>query len=130
MFYGQGYAGSGARRYAAVHAGSRIEGASPHALVKILFDELLLALDTAVVAERHCDRVKASDKQARAMSIIHALEASLDFEQGGEIASGLAAIYREARRLLLTGSRERDPKPVEQARAIIGEIADAWEKIG
>ena len=48
MFYNQGYAGSAAaRRYAAVHSGSRIEGATPHALVKILFDELLIALDAA-----------------------------------------------------------------------------------
>ena len=49
MFYNQGYAGnSAARRYAAVHSGSRTEGATPHGLVKILFDELLLALDDSV----------------------------------------------------------------------------------
>ena len=51
MFYNQGYAGnSAARRYAAVHSGSRTEGATPHGLVKILFDELLLALDAAALA--------------------------------------------------------------------------------
>ena len=131
MFYGQGYAGMGAaRRYAAVHAGSRIEGASPHGLVKILFDELLFALDAAALAERQADRAKASDKQARAMSILHALESSLDFDRGGEIAVGLSQIYREARRLLIAGARERRPEDVEQARAMIGEIAEAWERIG
>lgn len=130
MFYNQGYAGgSAARRYAAVHSGSRTEGATPHGLVKILFDELLLAMDAAALAERNGDRMKVSDKQARAMSILFALEASLDFDKGGDVAGGLAQIYRESRRLLLAGAKERSAAPVEQARAMIAEIADAWNQI-
>ncbi|MGE4323258.1 MAG: flagellar export chaperone FliS [Sphingobium sp.] len=129
--FNQGYAGmAAARRYAAVHSGSRIEGATPHALVRILFDELLLALDTAALAERSGDRVKVSDKQARAMSILFALESSLDHDKGGDIAAGLARIYREARRLLLLGARDKVAGPVEQARAMVGEIAEAWNQIG
>jgi flagellar protein FliS len=132
MFYNQnGYGGGlAARRYAAVHSGSRIEGATPHALVKVLFDELLLALDAAALAESHGDRMKVSDKQARAMSILFALETSLDFDKGGDIAMGLAQIYREARRLLLIGAKERKAGPVEQARVMIAEIAEAWNQIG
>ena len=131
MFYNQGYAGgSAARRYAAVHSGSRTKGATPHGLVKILFDELLLALDAAALAERQGDRMKVSDKQARAMSILFALESSLDFDKGGDVATGLAQIYREARRLLLVGAKERSADPVDQARAIVAEIADAWSQIG
>lgn len=131
MFYNQGYAGTtAARRYAAVHSGSRIEGATPHALVKLLFDELQIALDAAALAERQNDRMKVSDKQARAMSILFALESSLDYDKGGEIAVGLAQIYREARRLLLVGAKERSADPVDQARTMIAEIADAWNQIG
>ncbi|MFK4794302.1 flagellar export chaperone FliS [Sphingobium sp. ZW T5_29] len=131
MFYSQGYAGNrAARGYAAVHSGSRIEGATPHALVKVLFDELLIALEATGLAERNNDRLKVSDKQARAMSILIALESSLDFDRGGDVAMGLAQIYREARRLLLVSAKERDPQPVEQARDMIAEIADAWGQIG
>lgn len=131
MFYNQGYAGaSAARRYAAIHSGSRTEGATPHALVKILFDELLLALEAAALAERHGDRVKVSDKQARAMSILFALESSLDFDKGGDVSVGLAQIYREARRLLLVGAKERSADPVDRAHAMVAEIADAWNQIG
>lgn len=131
MFYNQGYAGStAARRYAAIHSGSRTEGATPHALVKILFDELQIALDAASLAEQNGDRMKVSDKQARAMSILFALESSLDFDKGGDIAMGLAQIYREARRLLLVGAKERSVQPVDQARIMIAEIAEAWSQIG
>ena len=131
MFYSQqGYAGANAaRRYAAVHSGSRIEGATPHALVKVLFDELMIALEATALAERNNDRLKVSDKQARAMSILIALESSLDFDKGGDIAMGLAQIYREARRLLLLSAKERSPEHAEQARDIIAEIADAWNQI-
>ena len=131
MSYNQGYAGAAAaRRYAAVHSGSRTEGATPHALVKILFDELGLALEAAALAERNGDRMKVSDKQARAMSILFALESSLDFDKGGDVAVGLAQIYREARRLLLVGAKERSAEPVDEARLLIAEIADAWNQIG
>ncbi|MFB0872938.1 MULTISPECIES: flagellar export chaperone FliS [unclassified Sphingobium] len=131
MFYNQGYAGgTAARRYAAVHSGSRTEGATPHGLVKILFDELILALEAAALAERNGDRMKVSDKQARAMSILFALESSLDHDKGGDIAMGLAQIYREARRLLMQGAKERSAAPIDQARAMIAEIADAWNQIG
>ena len=116
MFYNQGYAGGTAmRRYAAVHAGSRIEGATPHALVKILFDELLIALDAAALAERNGDRTKAADKQTRAMSILFALESTLDHDKGGDIALGLAQIYREARRLLLY-----TPKSAKEIAYLLG----------
>lgn len=131
MFYNQGYAGgTAARRYAAVHSGSRTEGATPHGLVKILFDELILALEAAALAERNGDRMKVSDKQARAMSILFALESSLDHDKGGDIAMGLAQIYREARRLLMQAAKERSAAPIDQARAMIAEIADAWNQIG
>jgi flagellar protein FliS len=131
MFYNQGYAGgAAARRYAAVHSGSRTESATPHGLVKILFDELLLSLEAAALAERQGDRMKVSDKQARAMSILFALESSLDYDKGGDVAVGLSQIYREARRLLLVGVKERSAAPVDQARAMIEEIADAWGQIG
>ena len=84
----------------------------------------------AALAERQGDRMKVSDKQARAMSILFALESSLDFDKGGDISVGLAQIYREARRLLLVGAKERSADPVDQARAIVAEIADAWSQIG
>lgn len=130
MYYSPSFAGSASRRYAAVHAGSRIESASPHGLVKILFDELLLAMEDAAVALEQADRTKANDKHIRALSIIHALDSSLDFEKGGEIATGLAVIYREARRLMILAYQTGAGQEARKAHAIVAEIADAWNRIG
>ena len=56
-------AGNASRAYAAVHAGSRIERATPHGLVKILFDELLLSFDAAILSQEQGDMAKASEKR-------------------------------------------------------------------
>jgi flagellar protein FliS len=120
--------GAGAR-YRNVDMSSRMEGASPHRLVQILFEELIKATDTMLAAQRLGEAAKRSERQSRALSILHALETSLDFDKGGEIAANLATIYREARRLITLGGREGHPAPVEQARAMLAEIAGAWDDI-
>ena len=130
MYHSTGFAGTASRRYAAVHSGSRIESASPHGLVKILFDELLLAIDAAALAMEQGERHKATDKYIRAISIIHALDSSLDMEKGGDIAIGLAQIYREARRLMVLAHQTGAHWEAHKAHAIVSEIADAWNRIG
>src|SRR3546814_18406467 len=86
-----GQFGAARARYQSIDMTSRIEGASPHGLVAILFDELLKALDAMTAAIRRGDLGQRGTRQARALSILHGLEASLDFEKGGAIADGLAA---------------------------------------
>jgi flagellar protein FliS len=125
----QGYAAA-SRRYAAIDAGSKVEGANPHQLVKILYDELLLAMDATAVAMRNGDDRKVRDRHTRSLTLLHALESSLDFEQGGEIAVNLAIIYREARKRILAALSDQDAEKILSARAIIADIASAWAMIG
>ena len=122
--------GAARARYQSVDMSSRIEGASPHRLVAILFDELLKALDAMAAAVRRGDVAQRGTRQARALSILHGLEGSLDFEKGGDIADGLNAIYKEARRLTLAGGRANDAEQILQAREMLHEIASAWDAIG
>ena len=118
------------KRYAAVDTGSRVEGATPHQLVRILYDELILALDTSALALKAGDRHKCLDRQTRALAILHALETSLDHERGGDIAKNLSVVYREVRRRTLQATSTNDPAPMDQARAFIADIAIAWNQIG
>lgn len=129
MYVPRGQFGARAR-YQSVDLASRIEGASPHQLVAIMFEELSRTLDAMAVAAERGDYVQRGQRQARALSIVSGLETSLDFEKGGEIARGLASIYREARRLIVAGGREREPVSVRNAREMLDEIAGAWTAIG
>ena len=115
--------------YNSIDVTSRIEGASPHRLVSILFEELLKALEAMAAAQQRGDLGQRGSRQARALAILSGLETSLDFEKGGEIAKGLAAIYREARRLVMAAADENSAAPVMQAREMLKEIASAWDGI-
>lgn len=116
-------------RYRDIDVAARVEGASPHALIAILFDELLKALDTMTAATSSGDMARVNAAQARAMSLLHGLEGGLDFDKGGEIARSLGTIYREARRLVGVTGAER-PAALAQAREMVADIAGAWTAIG
>ncbi|MGZ8359170.1 MAG: flagellar export chaperone FliS [Allosphingosinicella sp.] len=130
MFVPRGQYKSASAHYRNVDLESRIEGATPHQLVVLMFEELLKSLDAMVVAAPRGDYQQRIRRQSRAVSLLHGLEGSLDYAKGGEIAEGLAAIYREARRLVMAGGRENDAEQIVKARAMLDEIASAWSQIG
>ena len=121
---------AGTARYQSVDIASRIEGATPHQLVQIMYEELLKALDAMAFATARGDYVQRGQQQSKALGVLTGLETSLDFDKGGQIAVDLVAIYREARRLVVAGGRENDARMVSQAREMIQEIAAAWDAIG
>lgn len=128
MYMARGQFGAKAR-YQRVEVASRVEGADAHELVAMLYEELLRSLDAMALAAERGDYVRRGERQARALRLISGLETSLDFDQGGDIAAGLARIYREARRLVIAGGREGDPAKVTQAREMVAGIAEAWAGI-
>jgi flagellar secretion chaperone FliS len=129
MYMAQTRFGAAQARYQNVDLASRIEAASPHRLVAILLDELLKSLDAMAAACRVSDFAQRGQRQSRALAILHGLEGSLDYDKGGDIAASLAAIYGQARRLILAGAAENDPAHLVKARDMIAEIASAWDAI-
>ncbi len=131
MFMSNGYGafGGAKARYQTVDVSSQVEGASPHRLIGILFEELIKALEIMMAAQRAGQRNKVIDKMSRASTILLALETSLDYKNGGDIAVNLAKVYRESRRLVQLSGRSNDPELVELAKSYLSGIVDAWEQI-
>jgi flagellar protein FliS len=129
MFVARGQFNAARARYQQVDVVSRVEGADPHALVAILYEELLKALDAMAAAAARKDFGQRGERQARALRLLSGLEMSLDFEQGGELAVDLARVYREGRRLVIAAGRENDTSKIAQAREMIGGVAEAWAQI-
>jgi flagellar protein FliS len=129
MFLQSGYSGAARARYQAVDVSSQVEGASPHQLVGILFDQLIQSIDTMLAAQRAGNRAKMIERQSKASMILITLETTLDYQAGGDLAINLALVYREGRRLIQLGGRTSTPEPVEEARAMLSEIVDAWRTI-
>lgn len=121
--------GQARMHYEAMSYSSRIEGASPHELVTILYEELVMALALLAFAMKAGDSTKSNAQFGRASGIIHALEAGLDHELGGTLAESLSAIYRSARTEMMvareTGSWER----VERLAQAFTDMSDSWKKI-
>lgn len=117
-------------RYRDIDVAARVEGATPHGLVSIMFEELLKSIGVLQASDAVGDLARRNAAQARAISILHGLETTLDYARGGEIAANLGRIYREARRLLtLPAGRDRQ-SAVQQARQMLETIHGAWEAIG
>ena len=130
MFIPRGQIGSAKARYRSVDLSSRIESASPHQLVVLMYEEALRALEAMSLAIHRGDFARRGQSQARALAIVNSLETSLDFDKGGEVAIGLSRVYREAKKLISAGGRDGDAKPVEAATLMLRQIAEAWSQIG
>lgn len=114
--------------YQDMHA-SRVEGASPHELVTIMFEELLLKLDTAIGHIERGDNAGMLQARARAAAIVNALDESLDFKRGGDTAIALGVIYREAGERLSRANGAMAKDILQSVRAMIAEIYGAWADI-
>lgn len=123
------YSAPGAR-YRDIEVAARVEGATPHGLVMIMFDELLKGLDALGAAEAAQDQARRNAALARAVSLLHGLESALDYKRGGEIAENLGRIYREARRLLGPAPGIDRSAALTQARDMLTTVSGAWEAIG
>jgi flagellar protein FliS len=123
------YAARGAR-YRDIDVAARVEGATPHGLVLIMFDELLKGIDTLGAADGAQDQPRRNAAQARVISLLHGLESSLDYKRGGEIADNLGRIYRESRRLLGPTPGIDRRTALTQARDMLTTVSGAWGAIG
>lgn len=92
--------------YQRVEFDAQVQGASPQELVHICYDQLVLALGTALVANEKGDMRLKSRSMTRAVTALMALEMGID--QGHEMAGVLSDFYGAARKSILASSLEFD----------------------
>lgn len=105
---------------------SRVASASPHGLVSLLYEELLHALDLLTATAKRGTAISGNPHHAKALSIIIALETSIDFTNGGDLAGVLQRIYRSAVHKLNTAAQTNDVAHIAELREAMSEIAYAW----
>ena len=109
-----------------------VESDDPHAMVFLMFEELLRAMNKFVV---NVEDAKGSPEErskalTRALSIIYGLQSSLNYEDGGEIAENLFRLYEYARIQLITDSGNNEIAGTKVAIGALKEISEAWAMIG
>lgn len=123
MFYSR----SPAHAYRKVGIESDVAGASPHRLVKLLYDG---AIGTVRAAREHLRR---GDVPAKCAAIVKAirlvdegLKAGLDPAHGGPIAGQLASIYDYLVARLLRANLDNDAKALEEVEGLLAGLREAW----
>jgi len=103
----------------------------PHAIVTTMLGELTKAMDLFIsnIDVKTGNTEIKSKNFARALTIIYALQSSLDFEKGGEIAAGLFQLYEYARQQLLSDMQLGKAETSGSALTAIQEILEAWTEI-
>ena len=80
------------------------ESESPHEMISVLFDELIRRMEALKANMLDDSKEKIEERSqhyGRSISLLHALQMSLDFEKGGEIANNLFKLYEYSRYQLL-----------------------------
>jgi flagellar protein FliS len=120
-----------ANAYARIGVESGILSASPHQRIVMLFDGYQTSIRVArlhLQAGNIAEKGKAITKAINIVS--QGLRASLDHEQGGEIAEQLDQLYDYIVRLLLRANLNNDEAALTTAAELLENIAAAWSTIG
>ncbi|MEP9404034.1 flagellar protein FliS [Sphingomonas sp. VNH70] len=122
-------AGDPAQRYRQIDLAARTGGADAHGLVSLLYEEAIRALRSAAWAAANQRFQMKGERVTRAMAVLFALEAGLDFDKGGDLSHTLARLYAGLRQQIADASIGDDPQPFRDAAASLGDIAEAWEMV-
>ena len=106
-----------------------VTDASPHQLITMLFNGALDRIASARGAMERGETAKEGEMIGKAISIVDNLRASLDHQQGGELAQRLSDLYEYMERRLLEARRESDPSKLQEVAGLLREIQSGWEEI-
>ncbi len=98
-------------------------------LIVMLYDGANRFLVQAATAMRGGNIEAAHKKLRRAETIIAHLRASLDFEQGGQIAQDLLSIYVFCTSYLNSARVGRDAEKIEQVAGLLTQLRGAWAQV-
>lgn len=116
--------------YAAASIDAKVNSASPHELIHLLFEG---AENAVSVAKLHMEQGNIEQKGqliSKAIDIINnGLIASLNMEVGGQLAQQLASLYEYMARRLITANIENSPAILTEVSELLAEIHSAWIEI-
>ncbi len=110
---------------------SEVRGADPRHLITLLFDGAETALNNAQAQLANNDFRGKSESISKAISIIiEGLSASLNMNEGGQLAQNLAALYDYMVRRLIHANIHKDTVAIREVQGLLSEIGGAWKMMG
>jgi flagellar protein FliS len=115
--------------YQSVAAHGGVAAADPHQLVVMLMDGALERIAGARGAMQNQATAQKTRLIHKAVEIVHELHASLNMEQGGDIARNLGELYEFMSRQMLRANVENRVELLDEAATLLREIRSAWIQI-
>lgn len=112
--------------YLNTRATSSVAGASPHKLISLLFEACQEKLAIAKGCMERRETKKKAEAIKKAIDIIVRLQASLDFDKGGNIAIKLDDLYTFCTNRLALANAVNDMSMIDEVYKVINEIKSAW----
>jgi flagellar protein FliS len=114
-----------ANAYRRVDAQSR----SPLELVVMLYDGVLSSLSEAAAAAARGDVATRAAGVSRSLTIIGALQSTLNVQEGGAVAIELDRIYTYASQRLIDVTTKKDYTALTEVHTLLTTIREAWDQI-
>ena len=117
------------KEYRSVGVQTGVTDASAHKVVSMLIDGVLERVAIAKGAIERGDVALKGESISRSISIVDTLRASLNHQQGGEIAANLASLYDYMEKRLLEVNLHNDASILDEVAALMQEIKLGWDAI-
>jgi len=98
-------------------------------LVVLLYEGAIKFMKLAVKAVEQGDIEARHNYLLKAQDIIHELNAVLDMEAGGEIASNLRKLYDFMQKQLVQANIRNDTKKIHEVISLMEELNKGWKAI-
>ena len=116
--------------YQQVRVESKVDGASPHELVAMLFEGFMEAVAQARGAMREKRTELKGAAIGRAVRIVEeGLRAGLDLRAGGTLARDLDELYRYLTLRLTQANLRNDEAALDECRRLVLPLQQAWASI-
>ena len=119
----------GIKAYKSVGVKNDLAVADPHRVIQLLMQGSLENMALAKGAIERKDFVVKSKSVSKAMTIIAALQNSLDMDVGGEVSENLWSLYDFMVNHLMQASRESSISKIDDVMEIMLKIKSAWDQI-
>ena len=117
--------------YAEAGIAAKVQTASPHLLILLLFEGAASAISMARLHLAQNDVAQRGKHISQAIDIIgNGLKVSLDMDSGGKLAEQLAALYDYMCRRLIAANIANDAVALDEVARLLEEIHSAWREIG
>ena len=109
---------------------TKVDSATPHELIEMLFNGARDKLNQAEGSAVRGDLEGRTLAINTVVEILVGLQASLDHEQGSEIASNLDSLYDYMQRRLFRANADNDVSGITEVRDLLDTVQSAWTAIG